>query len=129
MHDRVLVRPIENNEYSTGGVFQGQAKTTFVADCAAVKQTTVGEVLAVGAGKYNKKGKRRPPDAEIGSIVAFSDTCGQRVEVDGEELMFIREDDIAFFMEKPMSVEHNYKNQQLVDYDEYRHNRLKAFDI
>ena len=106
--DRILVKPIENPEFSKGGIFTGQAKTTFVADRDSTRQTTVGEVLAVGPGKYDKKGNRRPPDAEIGSIVAFSDTCGQRVEVDGEDYMFIREQDIAFFMEEAMKVEHLY---------------------
>lgn len=129
LHDRVLVKPIENPEYSKGGVFTGEATTTFVADQHKTRQTTVGEVLAVGPGKYNKKGNRRPPDAPIGSIVAFSDTCGQRVEVGGEDYMFIRESDIAFFMDEVAAVEHQYDNEATVDYDDYRHNRLNAFSI
>jgi len=105
LSDRILVKPFENSDTSNGGIFVGQATTTFTPEPGKVKQTTVGEVLAVGVGKYDRKGNRRPPDVPIGSVVTFSDTCGRTVEHEGEELMFIREADVVGFMDKPTTVE------------------------
>lgn len=110
LSDRIVVKPIENSEFSKGGIYIDRAKTSFTQDSRNVYQTTVGEVIAVGPGKYNRKGKRRPPEAEIGAIVAFSDSCGRRVEIEGEDYIFIREPSIAFFMDKPQDVEHVYES-------------------
>jgi co-chaperonin GroES (HSP10) len=109
LHDNVLVRPIQNSDTSKGGVYMGMAKTTFTQATGKKVQNTVGEVLAVGKGKDRKRG-RRAPDAPIGSIVCFSDTCGVEVEHEGEKLKFIREGDIAFFMDKPDTVEVVYRD-------------------
>lgn len=108
LSDRIMVKPIENSEYSQGGIYTDRAKTTFMQGHKTAYQTTVGEVVAVGLGKYNKKGRRRPPDAPIGSIVVFSDSCGRRVTHNGEDYIFIRESSIAFFMDNPKTVEHVY---------------------
>lgn len=109
LHDRILVKPIENSDTSKGGIFTGQAETTFTQEAGKVKQNTVGKVIAVGKGKWRKRG-RRAPDAPIGSIVCFSDTCGVKVNHKGEDLKFIREGDIAFFMDKPETVEIVYRD-------------------
>jgi len=107
--DRILVKPVQNSELSMGGIFTGQATTTFVADKDKAVQITVGEVLAVGQGVYNKKGKRRPPDVPIGSIVTFSDTCGVPVK-DDDDYLLIREQDVVGFMDKPTTVELVYES-------------------
>ena len=107
LSDRILVKPIENSEYSTGGIYTDRAKTTFTQQGKSY-QTTVGEVVAVGVGKYNKKGIKRPPEAEIGDIVVFSDTCSRKVNVEGEDYLILREPSIAFFMDKAATVEHVY---------------------
>ena len=105
--DRVLVKVIPNSDMSEGGIYKGMATTTFAQDRDKAVQQTVGRVVAVGEGKYNARGKRRPPDAPIGSIVSFSDTCG--VKIDDDHLM-IKEASIAFFMDEPASVELQYEN-------------------
>ena len=110
LSDRIVVKPIENSEYSKGGIYIDRAKTSFSQSVGNTYQTTVGEVVAVGPGKYDKKGKRRPPDAKVGDVIAFSDSCSRRVEIDGEDYLFLRETSIAFFMEEPASVEHVYRD-------------------
>lgn len=78
--------------------------TTFVAETSKTKQVTVGEVIAVGPGKYDKRGKRRPPETPVGSLVCFSDTCGK----DADGYLMIREDDVYGYLPEPTSVEHIY---------------------
>lgn len=107
--DRILVKPIPNSEFSDGGIYQGSPMTTFVADKAKTEQVTVGEVLAVGKGKPNKNGQRRPPEPPIGSLVCFSDTCGIPVEHDGEKYLFIKEQSVYGYLPEPTSVEHVYR--------------------
>ena len=110
LEDRILIKPIQNSEFSKGGIYQGSPMTTFVQDKAKTEQVTVGEVLAVGEGKYNRKGKRRPPEPPIGSLVCFSDTCGQPVQNDGEDYLFIREGDVYGYLPDPTTVEHVYRD-------------------
>lgn len=105
--DRILVKPIENSEISKGGVYTGQATTTFVANKDKAVQRTVGKVLAVGPGEWGKK-TRRSPDVPIGSLVTFSDTCGKEVEDNGEEFLMIKEGDVMGFIDSPESVEFIY---------------------
>ncbi|MBT8449485.1 MAG: hypothetical protein KJO69_07340 [Gammaproteobacteria bacterium] len=100
--DRIAIKPIPMSEYSEGGVYRGTPMTTFVADKSKTQQVTTGKVMAIGPGKYNKKGYRRAPDVPIGAIVCFSDTCGSRID---DELILIREDDVIGFMEQPKDVE------------------------
>ncbi len=109
LHDRILIKPIPNSEFSEGGIYQGSPMTTFVMDKEKTEQVTVGEVLAVGPGKY-KKGIRRPPEPPIGSLVCFSDTCGKPVTEDGEDYLFIREGDVYGYLPEPVSVEHIYRD-------------------
>jgi len=104
LSDRILVKPIENSDLSHGGIYTGQPTTTFVAGKDKAVQTMAGEVLAVGTGKPDRHGRKRPPDVPIGSYVCFSDTCGQ--EADGN--MFIRESDVIGFLERPCDVEMVY---------------------
>lgn len=106
--NRILIKPIANTEFSDGGIYKGSPMTTFVQDKAKTEQVTVGEVLAVGEGDYNRKGIRRAPEPPIGSLVCFSDTCGKPVKEDGEDYLFIREDDVYGYLPSPTSVEHVY---------------------
>lgn len=110
LDDRLVIKPIENSEYSQGGIYTGQAKTSFTQEVGRSVQQTVGEVVAIGPGKRDKKGNRRPVEANIGDIVAFSDSCSRKVDIDGDEYLFIREPSIAFFMDTPKTVEHTYEN-------------------
>jgi len=115
LHDRILIKPIANSEFSDGGIYRGSPMTTFVMDKEKTEQVTVGEVLAVGDGKYNRKGKRRAVDVPIGALVCFSDTCGKPVTEDGEEYLFIREGDVYGFLPEPTTVEHLYEKTTSID--------------
>ncbi len=105
LSDRILIKPLENSDLSHGGIYTGQPTTTFVAGKAKAVQTMAGQVIAVGKGKANSKGIRRPPDVPIGSFVCFSDTCGQTVD----DFMFVREADIIGFLQRPYDVEIMYE--------------------
>lgn len=105
LSNRVLVKPIENSGYSKGGIFIDKPKSEFQrSGDQKYVQRCVGEVMAVGPGKYGKKGLRRKPDVAIGSMVSFSDSCGHAVEYEGENYIFIREDDIMFLMDDKTDV-------------------------
>lgn len=110
--NRILVKIFENSDTSDGGIFVGQATTTFVNGKDKAVQETVGEVIAVGTGVDTKKG-RRPIDVEIGQVVCFSDTCGRVVD---DQHKMIREDDIAFFMDDKTTVELIYKKPENSSY-------------
>lgn len=109
LSDRILIKPLENSDLSKGGIYTGQPTTTFIAGKARAVQTMAGEVLAIGAGKPDKNGRKRPPDVPVGSFICFSDTCGQRQTVDGEDFIFIREGDVIGFLERPCDVEMIYE--------------------
>ena len=102
--NKILVKLFENSNTSDGGVYIGQATTTFVNGKDKAVQETVGEIIAVGTGIDTKKG-RRPIDVEIGQVVCFSDTCGRQVD---DEHKMIKEEDIAFFMDEAKTVELTY---------------------
>ena len=106
LRDHILIKVNENSDTSNGGIFTGQATTTFVTGKDKAVQKTVGEVVAIGNGDYMDNGVRRPPECNIGDIVCFSDTCGKEVD---EDHLLIREQDIAFFMDEPMTIELVYK--------------------
>ena len=109
LSDRILVKPIENSEFSKGGVYTGMPTTTFVVDKDKTVQRTVGEVLAIGPGAWKNNG-RRSPEVPVGSYVTFSDTCGKEVEYEGDKYLFIRESDVMGFVDKPVDVELLYRN-------------------
>ncbi len=106
LRDNILVKFHENSELSDGGIFTGQATTTFVNGKDKDVQRTVGEIVALGSGVYMDSGQKRPIEAGIGDVVCFSDTCGKYVD---DEHLMIREQDIAFFMDKSTTVELTYK--------------------
>jgi co-chaperonin GroES (HSP10) len=108
LENRILIKPVELSEFSDGGIYQGSPMTTFVQDKAKTKQVTVGEVLAVGKGKYGKKGERRAPEPPIGSLVCFSDTCGKPISDGDKDYLMIREDDVYGYLPEPTNIEHVY---------------------
>ena len=90
LHDRVLVRRLEDEKKSPGGIV--------IPDTAAEKPMT-GEVVAVGNGKLQDSGELRPLDVKAGDKVLFGKYSGTEVKVDGEELLVMREDDIMGVIE------------------------------
>lgn len=110
LRDLILVEPICNSEINPGGViFVDKATTTFTTEVGSVEQITMGRILAVGKGTINKKGRLIPVEAEVGQVVTFSDTCGRKVMDGLNEYFFIREQDIAGFIDADTeTVEINY---------------------
>lgn len=86
LHDRVIVRRMEEETTSAGGIV--------IPDNAAEKPSR-GEVLAAGNGKLIDSGEVRPLAVKVGDKVLFGKYAGTEVKVDGEELLVMREDDIV----------------------------------
>jgi chaperonin GroES len=90
LHDRVLVRRIEAEEKTAGGII--------IPDTAKEKPQQ-GEVLAVGPGKRDETGKLVPPDVKAGDAILFGKWSGTEVKIDGEDLLIMKEDDIMGVVE------------------------------
>jgi len=91
LQDRVIIRRIQEQEKSAGGIF--------IPDTAKEKPIE-GEVVAVGNGKVQKDGTLRKPEVKPGDRVLFGKYDGNDVKLDGEELLIIREDDILGLVDK-----------------------------
>ncbi|OAI52092.1 co-chaperone GroES [Betaproteobacteria bacterium SCGC AG-212-J23] len=90
LHDRVIVKRIEEERKSAGGIV--------IPDTAAEKPDQ-GEVVAVGKGKKDDNGKVIPVDLKVGDHVLFGKYSGQTVKVKGDELLVMREEDIMGVIE------------------------------
>jgi len=90
LHDRVVVRRLEENRTSPGGIV--------IPDTAAEKPVR-GEVVAVGNGKLLDNGELRPLDVKSGDKVLFGKYSGTEVKIDGEELLVMSEEDIVGVIE------------------------------
>jgi len=84
--DRVLVKPNVEEERTGGGI---------VLPDTAKERPQWGEVIAVGAGKWDESGKNRiPMEVKVGDKVVFAKYGGTEVKVDGDEYLILRESDI-----------------------------------
>ena len=90
LHDRVIVKRMEEERTSPGGI---------VIPDSATEKPIRGEVVAVGNGKLLDNGEVRPLDLKVGDTVLFGKYSGNEVKVDGEELLVMREDDITAVIE------------------------------
>ncbi len=90
LHDRVLVRRLEEDEMTVGGII--------IPDTAKEKPME-GEVLSVGAGARNDKGELTPLDVKAGDRILFGKWSGSEVKIDGEELVIMKESDIMGIVE------------------------------
>lgn len=90
LHDRVVVKRVEEEKKSAGGIF--------IPDSAAEKPQR-GKILAVGKGKVNEQGDVRPLDVKVGDIVLFGKYSGSEIKIDGDEVLMMREDDILAVIE------------------------------
>ncbi len=96
LHDRVVVRRIEGEEKTKGGII--------IPDTAKEKPME-GEVIAVGPGARNDEGKLVPLDVKAGDRILFGKWSGTEVKMDGEELLIMKESDIMGIIEgTPKSV-------------------------
>jgi chaperonin GroES len=90
LHDRVVVRRIEEDERTAGGII--------IPDTAKEKPQQ-GEVIAVGPGARDEKGVIQPLDVKAGDRVLFGKWSGTEVKIDGEELLIMKESDIMGVLE------------------------------
>ena len=90
LHDRVMVRRIESDIRSAGGII--------IPDTAQEKPME-GEVLAVGPGSRGDDGKLHPLDVKAGDRILFGKWSGTEVKIDGEELLIMKESDIMGVIE------------------------------
>lgn len=85
LHDRLLVRRLEQEKTARGGII--------IPDTAR-ERPMEGRVLAVGNGRVLDSGKRLPVDVKVGDRILFGKYSGTEIEVDGEEVLVVREDEV-----------------------------------
>ncbi|MBH51859.1 MAG: co-chaperone GroES [Chloroflexi bacterium] len=85
MNDRILVKPVERKEVSSGGIY--------LPDTATEKPQE-GEVIAVGEGRLTDEGKRIALDIKVGDIVLYSKYGGTELKEDGDDLLILNERDV-----------------------------------
>jgi chaperonin GroES len=85
LHDRILVRRIEADEKTAGGII--------IPDTAKEKPQE-GEVLAVGAGARNEAGQLQALDVQVGDRILFGKWSGTEIRLDGEDLLIMKESDV-----------------------------------
>ena len=85
LHDRVIVKRIEEKESVKGGII--------IPDTAKEKQQE-GEVIAAGAGRRNEKGELFALDVKAGDRVIFGKYSGTEIKIEGEEYLILKEDEI-----------------------------------
>jgi chaperonin GroES len=89
LHDRVLVRRIEEDEKTSGGLIIPET---------AKEKPQRGEVVSVGAGAKDETGARISMDVKAGDQILFGKWSGTEIKIDGEELMIMKEIDILGIM-------------------------------
>ena len=85
LHDRVVVRRVENDEKTSGGLI--------IPDSAQEKPAE-GEVVSVGNGAIDEKGNRMPMDVKSGDRILFGKWSGTEVKINGEDMLIMKESDI-----------------------------------
>jgi len=90
LHDRVIIKRMEEETTSPGGI---------VIPDSATEKPVRGSVVAAGNGKVNDSGKVVPMDVKVGDTVLFGKYSGTEVKVEGEELLVMREEDIMAVVE------------------------------
>ena len=90
LHDRVIVKRLEEERKSAGGIV--------IPDTAAEKPSQ-GEVVYAGPGKTDDSGKLLPMGVKVGEKILFGKYSGQEIKLDGEEYIILREDEVLAIME------------------------------
>lgn len=90
LHDRLIVKRLEENEKTAGGLFIPES---------AKEKPQKGEVIAVGKGKVAEDGTVRPLDVKAGDVVLFGKYSGTEVKIDEEDRLIMREDDVLAIVE------------------------------
>jgi chaperonin GroES len=92
LHDRVVVRRIDEEEMSAGGII--------IPDTAKEKPSQ-GEIVAVGSGARNENGEITPMDVQVGDTVLFGKWSGTEIKIDGEDLLIMKESDVMGVLDAP----------------------------
>ena len=90
LHDRVIVKRVEEEEKTKGGII--------IPDTAKEKPVE-GKVVAVGDGKVADDGKKIPLEVKAGDAILFGKYAGTEIQIEGEEHLIMREDDIIAIVE------------------------------
>ena len=90
LHDRILVRRVESDEKTKGGII--------IPDTAKEKPQE-GEVIAVGPGARNDAGQIQPLDVKVGDYILFGKWSGTEIKIAGEELLIMKESDVMGILE------------------------------
>jgi len=90
LHDRILVRRIESEEKTKGGII--------IPDTAKEKPQE-GEVIAVGAGARDETGRVLSLDVQVGDLILFGKWSGTEIKVNGEDLLIMKESDVLGIIE------------------------------
>ena len=90
LHDRVIVKRVDEEEITKGGII--------IPDTAKAKPVE-GEIVAVGDGKVADDGKKIPLEVKAGDKVLFGKYAGTEIQIEGEETLIMREDDIIAIVE------------------------------
>lgn len=90
LHDRVVVRRVEEEQKTAGGI---------ILPDSATEKPQEGEIIAVGAGGRDEGGRIITPDVKIGDKVIFGKWSGTEVKIDGEDLLIMKESDIMGVLE------------------------------
>ena len=90
LHDRVIVKRLEEERTSPGGI---------VIPDTATEKPVQGKVVAVGKGKILEDGSVRPLDVKVGDKILFGKYSGTEVKVDGDDLVVMREEDVMAVIE------------------------------
>ena len=90
LHDRVLVKRLEENRTSPGGI---------AIPLTAAEKPVQGKIVAVGKGKILEDGQVRPLDVKVGDKILFGKHSGTEVRVEGEELLVMREEEVMAVIE------------------------------
>lgn len=94
LHDRVLVRRVEEDQKTAGGII--------IPDTAKEKPMQ-GEIVAAGNGHIQDDGSVRALDVKVGDHVLFGKWSGTEVKIDGEDLLIMKESDILGVMDAPVA--------------------------
>jgi chaperonin GroES len=85
LHDRMIVKPLEEDRTSPGGI---------VIPDAAAEKPVQGRVVAVGRGRILKTGQVRPCDVKVGDRILFARHGGTEIRIDGRDLLVMRDEDV-----------------------------------
>lgn len=90
LHDRIVVKRLEEEQKTAGGI---------IIPDTAKERPQQGKVMAAGDGKFRDNGTRSPLDVKVGDRILFSKYAGTDIKVEGEELLIMREDDVLAIVE------------------------------